>query len=228
MGKMRIRSWPKQDRPREKLKSLGRRSLTDAELIAILIGSGSKQESALALSKRILQAVDNDLQELAKLSDIEFCEFSGVGPAKAFSIIAALELGRRKRTMKFKEQPTLNSAKLVFEYFNYQFNDLQEEEFWVIYLNTACKVVDFKLIGRGGNDFTPVDIRTLLKYALTCQAHAVILTHNHPSGSLKASEMDLKLTHKIVQAARLMDIVVNDHIIFTNQHYYSFRDQGLL
>ncbi len=228
MEKLIIRDWSIQDRPREKLKLQGRRALTDAELLAILIRSGSAMESAVSLSLRILKSVHYDLNQLSKLSDTDLCNFKGVGPAKAYTIIAALELGRRKKELPFKDRPILNSSKRVYEYFKYQFKDLEEEEFWVVYLNTACKIIDFKLIGKGGNDFTPVDIRSILKYGIACHAHALILMHNHPSGTIKASEMDLKLTRKVVQAAQYMDISVNDHIIFTDQAYYSFRDKGLI
>ncbi|KGE13283.1 RadC family protein [Sphingobacterium deserti] len=225
--KLVIRDWSEADRPREKLLEQGRRSLTNAELIAILIGSGSTQETAVELCRRILADSKNSLNSLSKLEAVDLCRYRGIGHAKAIAIIAALELGRRRNETEPEVQPILNSSKRVYEYFRAQMQDLTHEEFWVLYLNTACKLIDKQLIGKGGNDFTPVDVRVVLKYALNTHANSVILIHNHPSGTLKASQADKLLTKKIRDAALLLDIKVNDHIIFTDEGYLSFRDEGL-
>jgi len=228
MSKLVIREWAESDRPREKLLEQGRRALTDSELLAILIGSGSVHESAVELCKRILNDSNNNLNSLAKKEVTELCVYKGIGEAKAISIIAALELGRRRKDEVNVRLSILNSSKRVYEYFKGRLQDLSHEEFWVLYLNTACKVVDEQLIGRGGNDFTPVDVRIILRYALHAKAHAMILIHNHPSGTLTPSEPDKVLTQKINEAAKIMDVKVNDHIIFTDEGYYSFCDEGLL
>jgi DNA repair protein RadC len=193
-----------------------------------LIGSGSRQETAVELCRRILASVQNNLDNRSKMELANLCEFKGIGEAKAISIIAALELGRRRNESEYVEKPLLNSSVRAYQYFKYQLQDLPHEEFWVLYLNTACKVLDKQLIGRGGNDFTPVDVRIILRNALNCKAHSMILVHNHPSGTREASSADKILTKKIVEASKIMDIKVNDHIIFTDNGYYSFRDEGLL
>ncbi|TYP97213.1 DNA repair protein RadC [Sphingobacterium allocomposti] len=228
MKRLTIPKWSESDRPREKLMEQGRRSLTDAELMAILIGSGSKDETALELCKRILSDARNSLNNLSKWEAQDLCKYKGIGEAKAISIIAALELGRRRKDTEPDILPLLNSSKRVYDFFRSYMQDLTHEEFWVLYLNTGCKLVDKQLIGRGGNDFTPVDIRVILRYALQFKAHSLILIHNHPSGTLNPSGADKQLTKKIVAAARTMDIEVNDHIIFTDASYFSFRDEGLL
>lgn len=228
MSKLVIREWAESDRPREKLVDQGRRALTNAELLAILIGSGSIDESAVSLCRRILKDVDDNLSSLAQKDVSDLCLYKGIGEAKAISIIAALELGRRRKEEKVIEVPVLNSSKKVFDYFRHRLQDLPHEEFWVIYLSTSCKILDYKLIGRGGNDFTPVDIRIILRYALQSKSHSMILVHNHPSGTLSASAADKTLTQKINEAAKIMDIKVNDHVIFTDHDYFSFRDEGLL
>lgn len=228
INKLVIREWAESDRPREKLMEQGRRALTDAELLAILIGSGSTKETAVELCRRILSDAKNSLANLSKKDIAELCTYNGIGEAKAITIIAALELGRRRREEQQMEVPILNSSKRVFEYFRAQLQDLPHEEFWVLYLNTACKMLEAQLIGRGGHDFTPVDVRIILRHALQCKAHSMILIHNHPSGSLFPSQADKVLTNKIVEAGKIMDIRVNDHVIFTDSSYYSFRDEGLL
>src|SRR5690606_334045 len=228
MKRLTIPKWSESDRPREKLMEQGRRSLSDAELVAILVGSGSKDETALELCKRILSDARNSLNNLSKWEAHDLCKYKGIGEAKAISIIAALELGRRRKDTEPDILPLLNSSKRVYDFFRSYMQDLTHEEFWVLYLNTGCKLVDKQLIGRGGNDFTPVDIRVILRYALQFKAHSLILIHNHPSGTLNPSGADKQLTKKIVAAARTMDIEVNDHIIFTDASYFSFRDEGLL
>lgn len=228
MEKLIIREWSEADRPREKLLVQGRRALTDAELMAVLIGSGSRKETAVELCRRILADAKNNLNNISKLEVQELCRYRGIGVAKAISIIAALELGRRRKEMEPETASILNSSKKVYDYFRPYMQDLPHEEFWTLYLNTACKILDKKLIGRGGNDSTPVDIRLILRYALQFQANSMILIHNHPSGTRRASEADKQVTRRIVTAAEIMDIRVNDHIIFTDTSYMSFRDEGLL
>ncbi len=226
--KLVIREWAESDRPREKLLEHGRRSVSDAELLAILIGSGSKNETAVELCKRLLNSVNNNLFNLSKLEVNDLCQFKGIGEAKAVSILAALEIGRRRQNTEVEEKPILNNSKKAYAYLKQMLEDLNHEEFWVIFLNTSCKVIDKQMIGRGGNDFTPVDVRIILRFALLNKANSIILAHNHPSGTLKASEPDKILTRKILEAAKLMDIHVHDHLIITDDNYLSFRDEGLL
>ncbi len=228
MNKLIIREWAEADRPREKLMEHGRRALTDAELLAILIGSGSRDETAVELCKRILKDQDHDLHKLFRLEVSDFCKYKGIGEAKAISIVAALELGRRRKEEKPKEKPILNSSNRIYKYFGSRLKDLPHEEFWAIYMNRACKLLESQLIGRGGNDSTPVDVRTILRYALQNNASSIVLAHNHPSGTLAASEADQDITKKICTAARLMDIRVVDHVIFTDNGYYSMRDEGYM
>lgn len=228
MNRLVIREWAEADRPREKLMEQGRRALTDAELLAILIGSGSRGETAVELCRRILSDNQHTLHKLSQMEVSDLCRYKGIGEAKAITIVAALELGRRRKDEKLVEKPILNSSKRVYEYFRYRLQDLPHEEFWVLYLNTACKILDSQLIGRGGNDFTPVDIRIILRFALQIKAHSFILVHNHPSGTRAPSQADKQLTNKIIEAGKIMDIRVNDHLIFTDEGYFSFRDEGLM
>jgi len=224
-----IREWAEADRPREKLMEQGRRALTDAELLAILIGSGSPSETAVELCRRILAEADNSLNNLSKLDVRELCAYKGIGPAKAISIIAALELGRRRKEASERdERPVLNTSRRVYDYFRNRLEDLPHEEFWAIYLNAGLKVLDAQIIGRGGGDFTPVDVRILLRHAIACRAHAIVLAHNHPSGTLGASKADRETTRRIAEAAKIMDIRISDHLIFTDSGYFSFRDEGML
>ena len=206
----------------------GRRALSDAELLAILIGSGSRDESAVELCRRVLHDQGNDLNDLSRRSVAELCRYKGIGEAKAITIVAALELGRRRKEQKTEERPVLNSSKRVYDYMEHIFRDLPYEESWVLYLGGGCKFIAKQLIGKGGNDFTPVDVKQVLRFALEYRATSIVLTHNHPSGTLKPSAMDVQLTKKLVEAGEVLDLSVNDHLIFTNAGYYSFRDEGLL
>ncbi|OOG16977.1 hypothetical protein BWD42_15990 [Sphingobacterium sp. CZ-UAM] len=228
LHKLVIREWSEADRPREKLVSQGRRALSDAELLAILIGSGSMDESAVALCRRILADVNNSLDTLSKMDVNELSRYKGIGEAKAISIIAALELARRKKESPSEARKVLNSSKRVYDFMKPILQDLPHEEFWTLYLNTGCKLLDQQLIGRGGNDFTPVDVRIILRNALAIKAHSIVLIHNHPSGTLQPSNADRILTQKIVEASKIMDIRVNDHLIFTDNGYYSFRDEDII
>lgn len=228
MSKIVIREWAQADRPREKLMEQGRRVVTDAELLAILIGSGTTEETAVELCRRVLASVGNDLLRLSKLEVHELCQFKGIGHAKAVTIIAALELGRRRQGSVLTERPLVNKSGLAYGLLRHHLEDLSHEEFWVLFLNAGCRPIEKQLIGRGGDDFTPVDIRVILRSALSYKASGLILAHNHPSGTLSPSVADCDLTEKIQAAAEIMDISLHDHIIITDSDYYSFRDEGLL
>lgn len=223
-----IKNWAEDDRPREKLLQKGKLSLSDAELIAILIGSGSPNESAVQLSKRILASGKNNLSELGKLSVQNLCNFKGIGPAKAVSIIAALELGRRRRIEEALERKKITSSASVFELMQPVIGELPHEEFWIIYLNNSNKVIEQLQLSKGGITGTLVDVRLTLRKALEVAATSLILVHNHPSGTLLASEPDKQLTHKLKTAAQSLDIKVLDHVIVTENSYFSFADEGML
>ncbi|MCB7481241.1 RadC family protein [Christiangramia sediminis] len=223
-----IKNWAEDDRPREKLLQKGKLSLSDSELIAILIGSGSKNETAVELSKRILSSTKNNLSELGRLSINQLCKFKGIGPAKAVSIVAALELGRRRRLEEALEQKKISSSQSIFEIMQPVIGELPHEEFWIIYLNNSNKVIEQFQISKGGITGTLVDVRITLKKALEVGAVSIILVHNHPSGNLKASEADKQLTKKLKTAAESLDIKVLDHIIVTEKSYLSFADEGML
>ncbi|QYA25372.1 JAB domain-containing protein [Gramella sp. MT6] len=223
-----IKKWAEDDRPREKLLQKGKLSLSDSELIAILIGSGSKNESAVELSKKILSSTQNNLSALGKLSIAQLCKFKGIGPAKAVSIAAALELGRRRRLEEALELKKITSSNSVFEIMQPMIGELGHEEFWIIYLNNSNKVIEQFQISKGGITGTLVDVRITLKKALEVGAVSLILVHNHPSGNLKASEADKQLTNKLKTAAESLDIKVLDHIIVTEKSYLSFADEGML
>lgn len=223
-----IKNWSQDDQPREKLRDKGRASLSDAELVAILIGSGNKNESAVALCKRILASVDNNLSELGKLSVKQLMAFKGIGEAKAISIAAALELGRRRRGEEALERKKITSSISVFELMQPIIGELEHEEFWIIYLNNSNKVIQKQQLSKGGITGTLVDVRLVLKSALEVGATGLILTHNHPSGTLKPSEADKQITNKLKLAAQSLDIKVLDHVIVTEKAYFSFADESLL
>jgi len=223
-----IKSWAESDRPREKLIQFGRHSLSDSELLAILIGSGNKEETALDLSKRMLAANSNNLQELAKKSLHDLMDFKGIGEAKAITIIAALEFGRRKAYTPEVKKKQITSSREAYDYVKPMLLDLNHEEFWVIFLNRANAIIKSEIISRGGVAGTVVDSKLIFKSAIAQLANAIILCHNHPSGNTKPSEQDIQITKKLVQAGKLMEIPILDHIIFTNSAYYSFADEGLL
>lgn len=223
-----IKNWSESDRPREKLLQKGRASLTDAELLAILIGSGTRNESAVDLCKRILAGAGNSLSELGKLSVNQLKEFKGIGEAKAVTIVAALELGRRRRFEEALEKKKISSSTSVFELMQPIIGELPHEEFWIIYLNNSNKVIDQLLLSKGGITGTLVDVRLALKKAIEVGATSIILAHNHPSGNLSPSTPDKQLTQKLKTAGESLDIKVLDHIIVTEKSYFSFADEGLL
>jgi DNA repair protein RadC len=226
--KISIKSWAEEDRPREKLSTQGRRALTDAELIAILISSGSRTESAVELSKRILHHYDNDLNKLAKASIAELSNFRGIGEAKAISIIAALEIGRRRDDTETKAIETILSSKDGYNIMRRHLVDLNHEEFWIILLGRASKVLGKELISKGGLSSTVADPKVIYHIALQHQATGIILVHNHPSGNLKPSQQDIQLTKNLSAAGKMLDIQVFDHLIITDNGYFSFGDESLL
>ena len=228
MKKLTIKSWALDDRPREKLLSKGKTTLSDAELIAILIGSGNRTESAVALSKRILQSVNNNLNKLTKLSVEELTTFNGIGNAKAISIITALELGKRRQFEDIVSLPKITNSKDAYKLMQPLIGDLQHEEFWVLYLNNSNKVLAKNQISKGGLTSTLVDVRLLYKRAFELTAVGLIVCHNHPSGKLQPSVSDKQLTAKIKKAGETLDIKLLDHLIITEKAYFSFADEGII
>jgi DNA repair protein RadC len=223
-----IKNWSQDDQPREKLLYKGKAVLSDAELVAILIGSGNRDESAVDLCKRILASVDNNLNALGKLSIKQLTEFKGIGDAKAITIAAALELGRRRRGEEVIEKKKITSSASVFELMQPVIGELQHEEFWIVYLNNSNKIIQKNQLSKGGITGTLVDVRLVLKNALEFGATGLILAHNHPSGTLKPSEADKQITQKLKNAAESLDIKVLDHLIVTENAYFSFADENIL
>lgn len=222
-----IKYWAEDDQPREKLMLKGKAALSDAELIAILIGSGSRNESAVELSKRILASTGNNLNALGKMSLKQLMEFKGIGEAKAITIAAAMELGRRRREEEGVELKKITSSQAVFDIMQPIIGELPHEEFWVIYLNNSNKVIYKSQLSKGGITGTVVDVRIVFKTALEQNAVAIILCHNHPSGVLQASEQDKQITRQLKQAGQTMSINVLDHVIVTEKGYISFVDEGI-
>ncbi|NNE02685.1 MAG: DNA repair protein RadC [Eudoraea sp.] len=223
-----IKSWSDDDKPREKLLNGGRRNLTNAELLAILLGSGSKNESAVALAKRILASTNHNLNELGKVSIKQLMEFKGIGEAKAVTIAAALEVGRRRDMDVGNRAVKVASSKSVFKLLQPVLGELEHEEFWILYLNNSNSIIHKAQLSKGGITGTLVDVRLVLKKALELGAVALILAHNHPSGTLKPSESDKRITNKLIAASNTMDIKVLDHLIITEKDYFSFADQQIL
>lgn len=222
-----IKNWSEDDQPREKLMLKGKQVLSDAELVAILIGSGSRSESAVQLSQRILSSVNNNLNALGKLSIKQLTEFKGIGEAKAISIVAATELGRRRRAEEIVELTKITSSKAVFDIMQPIIGELVHEEFWVLFLNNSNKVIYKSQISKGGITGTVVDVRMVFKMALEQNATSIILTHNHPSGKLEASDADKTLTKQLKLAGQQLSIPVLDHIIITENSYLSFQDENI-
>ena len=228
MNKLNINQWAEEDRPREKMMQKGAEALSDAELLAILIGSGSPDESAVSLMQRVLADCGNDLNRLGKWEVRDFARFKGLGPAKSVSIMAALELGKRRNLQAQAERPTIRSSEDVYRLFHPLLCDLATEEFWVLLLNQAARVIDKVRISRGGIDQTSADVRTILREALLQRATQLVLVHNHPSGNTRPSNDDLHLTESIKRASQTMNIRVTDHVIVTDGAYFSFNDENCL
>jgi DNA repair protein RadC len=225
---LNIKSWSPEDRPREKLLMKGTSALSDAELIAILLGSGTTTLSAVDLSKNILKGVNNNLHDLARLSVKDLMKVKGIGEAKAISIIAALELGRRRKELDPEEKPRVASSKDGFEILKSHLLDLPHEEFWILLLNRANRVMRKVQISQGGVAGTVADPKIIFKCALEELASGIIIAHNHPSGNLNASQADIDLTKKVKEGAKLLEIQLLDHLIIAGQKYFSFADEGLL
>ena len=223
-----ILSWSQEDRPREKLLAKGPQALTLAELLAIFIRTGTKKADAVALAKQLLERADNDLDTLASWSIEQLMKEYGIGEAKAVTIAAALELGRRRKSFLSKKNPMLTSSKLVYDYLYPLLADVTEEHFQVVLLKRSNEVIKTVEVSKGGLTGTTVDPKIIFKPALDNKAAAIIICHNHPSGNLKPSPADISLTQKIKQGAELLDIQLLDHIVFCNNGYFSFADEGIL
>lgn len=228
MDKLNINQWAEEDRPREKMMQKGAEALSDAELLAILIGSGNTEESAVALMQRVLSAASNDLNQLGKWEVHDFSRFKGFGPAKSITIMAALELGKRRRLQERPERAVIRSSRDIHDIFYPLLCDLAQEEFWVLLMNQAACVIDKARISRGGIDQTTADVRSILREALLQRATQIALIHNHPSGNPRPSPEDQRLTELVRKASQTMNIRLTDHVIITDWKYYSFTDEGLL
>lgn len=223
-----IKKWQSEDQPRERLINNGKEVLSNAELIAVQIRSGTRSESAVTLAKKILAFYGNNLERMAELSVAQLSTFKGIGEAKAVAIISALELGRRCQFEQKEEKPYIKSSRQGFAYIQPHIAGLQHEEFWAIYLSNSNRVLYSKQISKGGLTGTVVDVRLVLGKALEYKALGIILAHNHPSGNLKPSAADKRITEKIIRAAQSLDIKVLDHLILTEKDYFSFADEGIL
>ncbi len=223
-----IKEWAEEDKPREKMLLKGKGSLSDAELVAILLGSGTGGVSAVDLAKEVLATYQNDLSKLGKVSIKDLMKFKGIGEAKAVTIAAALELGRRRQTTQVKEKPKITSSHDAYLCVHALMEDLPHEVFKIILLNRNNRVTKIDTISSGGVAGTVVDPKVIFKKALDEQASSIILTHNHPSGNLKPSQADLNITKKLVAAGKTLDINVLDHLIISENGYYSFLDEGLI
>jgi DNA repair protein RadC len=224
--KLSINKWDVQDRPREKMMQQGIGALSSAELLAILIGSGSAKESAVELARRILSSCDNSLHELGKRSMDELCTFNGIGEAKAISLIAASELGRRRQEEPVPDKTKITCSTDLYRFFHPLLCDLPIEECWVLLLNQHNKVIGRKLVSRGGITETSVDIRMVMREAIVARATCIALAHNHPSGNTRSSRSDDLITKKIVDAGKMMNIILIDHVIICDGTYYSYADEG--
>jgi len=228
MKHLSIKDLSEEDRPREKLLQNGVSALSNAELLAIVLGSGNREQSAVDLAKEMLNNSDNDLNKFGRLSLSDLTQFKGVGEAKAIAVIATLELGRRRKLSEVSKLQAIRGSKDVFEIFNDILTDLDYEEFWAIFLNRGNKILKKYKVSQGGLSGTVTDVRLIVKEAILQLASGIILVHNHPSGNLKPSEQDIELTKKISDAAKYFDINVLDHLIIGGGNYYSFADDGVL
>jgi DNA repair protein RadC len=225
---LKITDWAVEDRTREKLIQKGTSSLSDAELLAILISSGTKDKSAVDLGRELLGIVNNNLNSLGKLSISDLKKIHGIGTARAVTIAASLELGRRRKLSEIPDVPQIKCSKDVADIFQPLLSDLSHEEFWILFLNRSNKVINTMKLSQGGISGTVTDVRIVMKKAIEYLASGIIVCHNHPSGNLNPSESDTKITQKIKEAGALMDIQLLDHLIISDKDYYSFADNGLL
>ena len=223
-----IKSWAEEDRPREKMLAKGKEALSNAELIAILIGSGNSKETAVDLSKRILHDNKDNLIELSRLTINDLMKYNGIGEAKAVTIAAALELGRRRRFSEALEKPSIKNSQIAYECFYAHLSDLDHEQFWIMLLNNANKVIKLEKIGVGGMTGTTADPKKIFKCAIENNAASVMLCHNHPSGNVIPSNADKQITNNLIKAGAFLEIKILDHIIIGNDNYFSFADEGLL
>lgn len=226
--KLTIARWAEEDRPREKLERLGPQALSDAELLAILVGSGSAKEDAVTLMKRILNDCNNNLNSLGKLTIADLCHYNGVGPAKAITILAACELGKRRQAETPEERPDVGTATRLYRLMRPQMQDLDVEEFWTLFLNQNCRLIKKVRIAHGGITEVSVDVRVIMREAVLCNATVLAICHNHPSGSLRPSTQDNELTKSIKRACDVMRLRLLDHVIITDGAYYSYHEEGLL
>lgn len=226
--KLNINRWAAEDRPREKMMQKGAEALSDAELLAILVGSGNTEESAVALMQRVMASSGNNLNNLAKWELNDFSKFKGMGPAKSVTIMAALELGKRRMLQAQTERLVVQTSRHIYDLFHPLMCDLPHEELWVLLLNQACRVIAKVRVSRGGIDQTTADVRSILREALLQRATCMALVHNHPSGKPQPGREDMRLTETARKAAEVMNIRLIDHVIITDGAYYSFADEGQL
>ena len=226
--KLNINQWAEEDRPREKMMALGAQALSDAELLAILIGSGSTKESAVDLMKRVLADCRNNLNTLGKLTIRQLCEYNGIGEAKAIAILAACELGKRRQMEAAEERPDIGTATRIYNHMHPLLQDSDVEEFWILLMNQNHRLIKKMRIARGGISEVSVDVRIIIREAVLANATILAVCHNHPSGSLKPSHMDNDLTKTIQRACQLMRIKLLDHVIVTDGAYYSYHEEGIV
>ena len=227
-SKLNINQWAEEDRPREKMERLGAEALSDAELLAILVGSGSPQEDAVSLMKRILNDCNNNLNTLGKMTLRQLCEYNGVGPAKAITILAACELGKRRQMEKAEERPDLGTATKIYNHMHPVLQDCDVEEFWLLLMNQNNRLIKKVRISHGGITEVSVDIRIIMREAVLANATIIAVCHNHPSGNLRPSTADNDLTNQLQRACQLMRIHFMDHVILTDGNYFSYRETGRL
>ena len=223
-----VKNWAEEDRPREKLMMKGALALSDSELLAILIGSGTREKSAVQVCQDILGKAENDLNKLARFGVNDLTKIKGIGPAKAITIVAALELGRRRKNSEVKEIKKITSSRDAYHILYPYLSDLNHEETWALLMNRSNQVISKMLVSKGGISSTVVDVRLILREALNVYASAIILGHNHPTNNLMPSEQDLRITTKLKDAAKLMDINLLDHLIICGEKYYSFADENVM
>lgn len=228
MEKLNINQWAEDDRPREKMERLGPEALSDAELLAILVGSGSTKEDAVSLMKRLLNDCNNNLNTLGKMTIRELCAYNGIGEAKAITVLAACELGKRRQMEKAEERPDLGTATDIYNHMHPRMQDLDTEEFWLLLMNQANRLIKMERIAHGGISEVSVDVRIIMREAVLANATILAVCHNHPSGNLQPSKSDDAITHTIKRACDTMRIRFLDHIIVTDGAYYSYNERGKL